>query len=128
MYGEPRPDAPPPAAVAALELLAGLIHRIAEAGRLRVTETLATELVSAAGCGTAFMLIARPEDGRDMATSAAAREAAIAAITTDSPPAREAGASSAAVNLRATLGTTTSLTEGERALMAELLDRIASTE
>src|SRR4029078_12141330 len=38
MCGEFRPDGVPPAAAAAAEVLAQLIHRIAQAGRLRVSE------------------------------------------------------------------------------------------
>src|ERR1700738_706030 len=67
MYGEPRPGAAPPAAVAAFEILAAHIHRIAEAGRLRVSEEHAAQLVHAAGGGTTFALIAMPEERRDLA-------------------------------------------------------------
>lgn len=71
-------------------------HRIAEAGRLRVSEERAAQLVHAAGTGTTLTLIAQPEDRRDLGLSAAAREAVIAAITTDAP-AGDAGPVSAAV-------------------------------
>jgi len=102
MYGDPRPGASPaPAALAAAEVLAGHIRRIAEAGRLRVSEERAAQLVHAAGCGTTLTLIARPENGRDPALSEMAREAVIAAITTDAPAPAPPGPVSAAVALRA---------------------------
>jgi AcrR family transcriptional regulator len=124
MYGEPRPGASPPAAVAAAEVLAGHIHRIAEAGRLRVSEERAAQLVHAAGCGTTLTLIALPEDGRDPALSDTAREAVIAAITSDATAVTR-GPVGAAVALRAVLPQTSALTSHERALLQDWLDRIA---
>jgi AcrR family transcriptional regulator len=125
MYGDPRPGASPaPAALAAAEVLAGHIRRIAEAGRLRVSEERAAQLVHAAGCGTTLTLIARPENRRDPALSEMAREAVIAAITTDAPAPAPPGPVSAAVALRAVLPRTSALTTRERALLQEWLDRI----
>jgi AcrR family transcriptional regulator len=125
MYSEPRPGESSPAAVAAAEVLAVQIRRIAEAGRLRVGEELAAQLVHAAGSGTTLALIALPEDRRDPALSRLAREALIAAITTDAAVAAEPGPAGAAVALRAALPQTSALTAPERALMTEWLDRIA---
>jgi len=125
MYGDPRPGASAPAAVAAAEVLAGHIRRIAEAGRLRVSEERAAHLVHAAGCGTTLTLIALPENRRDPALSDTAREAVIAAITTDAPGAATPGPVSAAIALRAVLPQTAALTLHERALLQEWLDRIA---
>jgi AcrR family transcriptional regulator len=125
MYGEPRPGASPPAAVAAAGILAGHIRRIAEAGRLRVGEERAAQLVHAAGSGTTLMLIALPEDQRDLDLSGAAREAVIAAITTDAPVAATPGPAGAAVALRAVLPQTAALTTHEVGLLQEWLDRIA---
>jgi len=125
MYGDPRPGASAPAAVAAAEVLAGHIRRIAEAGRLRVSEERAAHLAHAAGCGTTLTLIALPENRRDPALSDTAREAVIAAITTDAPGAATPGPVSAAIALRAVLPQTAALTLHERALLQEWLDRIA---
>lgn len=125
MYGEPRPGTSSPAAVAAAEVLAGHIGRIAEAGRLRVSEELAGHLVHAAGSGTTLTLIAMPEDRRDLALSGTAREAVIAAITTEAPAAAAPGPVSAAVALRAVLPQTSALTTQERGMLQEWLDRIA---
>jgi AcrR family transcriptional regulator len=126
LMSEPRPAAsPPPAAVTAgIEVLAALIRRIAEAGRLRVAEHHAVNLVHAAGTGTTLALIATPAEQRDPTLSRLAREAVIAAITTDAPAAAP-GPAGAAITMRAALPQTTALTDGERALMGEWLDRIA---
>jgi len=54
-----------------------------------------------------------------------AREAIIAAITTDTPELAPPGPVSAAVALRAVLPQTTALTDREQSLLQEWLDRIA---
>jgi AcrR family transcriptional regulator len=127
MYGELRPGAPSPAAAEAAEVLARHIRRIAEAGRLRVSEERAAHLVHAAGCGTTMTLIAMPADRRDPALSGLAREAVIAAITTDAPAPGPSRPVSAAVALRAVLPQTTALTDQERGLLCEWLGRIAES-
>ncbi|GGW39842.1 TetR family transcriptional regulator [Streptomyces lucensis JCM 4490] len=125
MYGEPRPGAASPAAEAAFEHLGSYVHRIAEAGRLRVTEERAARLIHAAGSGTALALIALPEEQRDLTVSEMAREAVIAAVTTAAPVEAAPGPAGAAVALRAVLPQTSALSAGERGLMEEWLDRIA---
>jgi AcrR family transcriptional regulator len=124
MAGDPQPGSRAPAYEAGAEVLAKLISRIAEAGRLRVTERLATQLILAAGRGTTLTLITQPEDQRDPALIEAAREAVVAAITTDAPVAATPGPVGAAVALRAVLPQTSALTSHERALLQEWLDRI----
>lgn len=125
MYGELRPGASSPAAAGAAEVLAAHIRRIAETGRLRVSEERATHLVHAAGCGTTLTLISMPEDRRDPELSRMAREAVLAAITTDVPVPAPPGPVGAAVALRAVLPQTTALTDQERGLLREWLDRVA---
>lgn len=125
MYGQQRPGASSPAALDAFDVLAGHIRRIAEAGRLRVPEDRAAALVHAAGSGTTLALIATPEERRDPELSHTARDAVLAAITTDAPAAPEPGPAAAAVTLRAALPRTDALTASESALMREWLDRIA---
>ncbi|MGW2327402.1 TetR/AcrR family transcriptional regulator [Streptomyces sp. NPDC001700] len=129
MYGQQPPGASSPAALAAFDVLAGHIRRIAEAGRLRVPEERAAALVHAAGSGATLALIATPEERRDPGLSHAAREAVLAAITTAAAPAApecEPGPGSAAVTLRAVLSRSDALTASESALMREWLDRIAA--
>jgi AcrR family transcriptional regulator len=128
MYGRMRADSTAsPAARAAADILAGHIRRIAEAGRLRVPEALAATLVHAAGSGTTLALIATPEDQRDPALSATAREAVLAAITTDEPVDRRPGPVTAAVALRAALPRVEELTPAEKALLGEWLERVTAS-
>lgn len=125
MYGEPHPGASPPAAVAAAALLAELVRRIAAAGRLRVSEEHAAQLLHSVAVGTTLSLIARPEPRRDPAVADLARDAVIAAVTTDAPIQATPGPAGAAIALRAALGQTAALTAPERALLEQWLDRIA---
>ncbi len=127
MYARPRGDGHSPAARAAFAVLAALIRRIALAGRLRVGEERAVGLVHAAGSGVALSLIAVPASERDPGLSDAAREAVVAAITTDAPDAPESGPVTAAVSLRAALDDVDGFTDAERALLQEWLDRIGAS-
>jgi AcrR family transcriptional regulator len=122
MYGDPRPT-PSPAAANARAHLAAHVRSIAAAGRLRVSEEHAVHVIHATGCGTVFALL--EQDERDLRAAAITRDAAIAAITTDEPAVSTPGPAAAANALRATLGDATTLSEGERALLAEWLDRLS---
>lgn len=126
MFGDPVPGSPPPAAAASRRVLEQHIRRIAVAGRLRVSEARAADLVHAAGCGTVMTLLAMPVERRDPSLSHAARDAVLAAITSDAPARASASAATAAVQLRAVLPETNVLSDGERALLAEWLDRLAA--
>ncbi|HWC79258.1 MAG TPA: TetR/AcrR family transcriptional regulator [Pseudonocardiaceae bacterium] len=125
MYGDPRPRPKPPALVTAMEFLVEKVEAVAATGRLRVDVPRAVDLIHAVGMGTTLALLAMPEDARDPALSELAREAVIAAITTDAPARGDAGPVGAAVALRAVLRRTDALTAPEQTLLAEWLDRIA---
>lgn len=127
IFGDPHPGAAPPAVVASAAMLAGLVREIATAGRLRLGEKRAAELLHAASCGTTLTLIAMPADRRDLTVSHLAREVFIAAITTEAPASAAPGPASAAVALRALVPQVTALTGQERGLLLEWLDRIAET-
>jgi len=124
MSGGPSPGPPSPAVAAGLGVLQRRVHKLALAGRLRVSEARAVALLHAVGTGTLLALIDQPEADRDPGLSAAAREAVLAAITGAATHA-EPGPRGAAAALRASLDRTSALTRGERELLAELLDRIA---
>jgi len=125
---EPRPDGPPPAAVAGIDYLTGLVERIAATGRLSVPVPQAVQLIHAAGSGATLTILALPEDARDTTVSRLAREATISAITTDAPASSAPGPVGAAIALRAALADLPALSDPERALLAEWLDRIASPD
>ena len=111
------------ATAAGLAVLARRVHRVARAGRLRVTEERAVDLIHACGTGTVLALIAQSPNARgDLAT--AAREAVMAAIL-DEPRPDVGDKAVMATSLRASLDEIPDLTPGERHLLDELLQRIA---
>jgi hypothetical protein len=85
IYGKPGPGIDSHAAREAAAILAKQMRRIAEAGRLRVSEERAAQLIYAAGSGMTLTLIALPPERRDPALSRMAREAIITTVTTDDP-------------------------------------------
>ena len=126
MYAEPRPGVKSPAADMSYRFLREHVRRVATAGRLRFSEERAADLFHASGCGTVLTLLAKPEGHRDMSLSDTAREAVVAAITTDVPAFKGSGPAAAAVALRAVLPEVQSLSEGERSLLTEWLNRLAA--
>ncbi len=126
MYAEPRLGKKSPAAETSFQMLRKHIGRVASAGRLRVSEERAANLFHAAGSGMVLTLLGMPDGERDMTLSSMAREAALAAITTEAAIYRKAGSAEAAIALRALLDDTAPLSEGERSLLDEWLDRLAA--
>ena len=126
MYAEPVPGKKSPAAEASFQMLRAHIRRVAAAGRLRVSEERAAHLFHAAGSGTVLTLLGMPQGERDMTVSSMAREAALAAITNESPTRKDTGSRQAAIALRAVLDDPAPLSEAERLLLMEWLDRLAA--
>ncbi|MFG1604630.1 TetR/AcrR family transcriptional regulator [Actinoplanes sp. NPDC049265] len=124
LYAGTNPPASREAMDAGVAMLADKIHRIAAAGRLRVPESLALSLIRAAGMGTTLALISTTDGVYDLALSAAAREAVIAAVTTDEPVGRRSGPEAAAITLRAALPERNEFSAAEKALLDEWLSRI----
>ena len=111
------------AARSGLDVLARRVHRIAAAGRLRVSQARAVDLVHAAGTGAVLTLLATPADRRDRALAATLRDAVLERVVTD-PPVRDDDVLGAALTtLRARLPELTALSAAERRLFAEWLDR-----
>jgi AcrR family transcriptional regulator len=108
-------------------VLQARVHRVAEAGRLRVTERRAVELIHAAGTGVVFTLIDQAEDERDDALPDTAWQSVCATILTGQDTAVGTGPVTAAVTLRAALPDLTALTPAERTLLGDWLDRIAGS-
>ncbi len=115
-------------AAAGIRMLQARLHRVAEAGRLRVTERRAAGLIHAVGTGVVFTLIDQAEDERDESLADTAWESVCAAILTDASTAAITGPAAAAVTLRAALPGLTALTAAERALLGDWLDRIAESD
>ena len=134
MYGDPRPGPRPAAVRQARAMLRAIVHRIAEAGRLRVSVDHAANMVDAAGVEVVLHLLEYPPGDRQPALSEAVRDAVLTAITIDDGIAtatatgRPAALAARAVGLKAVLGTTDGrLSPGELHLMNEWLDRLSAT-
>jgi len=115
-------------AAAGIRMLQARLHRVAQAGRLRVTERRAAGLIHAVGTGVVFTLIDQAEGERDETLADTAWESVCAAILTDASTAAITGPAAAAVTLRAALPGLTALTPAERALLGDWLDRIAGSD
>ncbi|MEV7966094.1 helix-turn-helix domain-containing protein [Sphaerisporangium sp. NPDC088356] len=129
MYGDARPGVPSAAARDAERILERMISRIAGSGRLRMSVERAARMVHSAGVGVTLTLIATDPDKRDLELSALTREAVLRAITTDDSSAAHgpaADVASRALALQAALpDDDPRLTDAERALLTEWLDRLA---
>jgi AcrR family transcriptional regulator len=114
-------------AAAGAGVLRARVHRVAEAGRLRVTEQRAVNLIHATGIGVVFTLIDAGTDDRDDGLADTAWESVCAAILTNPGADASTGPAVAAVTLHAALPRLTALTVAERALLGDWLDRVAES-
>jgi AcrR family transcriptional regulator len=115
-----------PAARAGREVLQARIHRVATAGRLRVSEQRATSLLQAAAIGAIQALLATPPEDRDPGLAETMRDAVLGQVITGPPaPAPADGDTIAtAVTLRAMAPQLDALTRAERQMLGEWLDRV----
>lgn len=111
-----------PAAIAGTKILRQKIERVAQAGRLKISQQIAEDMIRAAGNGLIFVLLTQPVHMRDPGLAIAVQDAILSAILTDEAP--EQAYPTAAVTLRASLPQDRSLGANEKALMIEWLDRI----
>ena len=112
-----------PAARAAADVLRTRVHRVAAAGRLRVSEERAVNLIRAAGVGAVQTLLSMPPDDRDPGLADAMYEAVLREIVNAAPEVSDTGPVAAAVTLRALVARLDMLSNAERQLLTEWLDR-----
>jgi AcrR family transcriptional regulator len=112
-----------PATAAGLEVLRGRVHRVAAIGRLRVAERRAVELIHAAGTGAVLTLLSMPLADRDLGLADAMYDAVMQSILTDVPALAEDNTTAAAIAFRTVVPKLPMLTDVERALLSEWLDR-----
>ncbi|SDR99425.1 DNA-binding transcriptional regulator, AcrR family [Nocardioides scoriae] len=120
------PDRGPasPAGAAGRRVLAARVHRVAQAGRLRVGEQRAVDLVHAAGTGAVLTLLASPPEARDLGVADAMLEAVLGHVLTDAPAPGDGGPAATAVAFRALVPRLDVLSGPERALLLDWLDRV----
>ncbi|MFJ8919375.1 transcriptional regulator, TetR family [Streptomyces sp. LamerLS-316] len=125
MYAEPaRSDSP--AFRTGMEILMGRVGRLAAGGWLRLDEELAAQTIHATARGAVLTWLSLPEDRRDPALFTTLRESMVTAVTQQEPAVRDAGPAGAARALRAVLPEETMLSSGERHLLREWLNRLAT--
>jgi AcrR family transcriptional regulator len=117
-----------PVAAEAYDLLLGLLHRCAAAGRLRVAPELAAAVVMSSTIGVAMALVGRPELYPDPAFAEHVRDAVFAAVVTDRATPSTASLTDAAITFQARLADRppTELTDQETGLLHEWLDRLTA--
>ncbi|MFJ8857525.1 TetR/AcrR family transcriptional regulator [Streptomyces sp. NPDC102451] len=125
MYAEPaRADSP--AFRTGMEILMGRVGRLAAGGWLRLDEELAAQTIHATARGAVLTWLSLPDDRRDPALFTTLRESMVTAVTHQEPAVQDAGPAGAARALRAVLPEQTLLSSGERHLLREWLNRLAS--
>jgi len=104
-------------------VLEARVHRVAEAGRLRVSERRAVEVIQAAGVGAINVIIATPPEKRDPGLADELYAAAMSRILTDAPPTADNTVKTASVALRALTPQLDMLSAAEKHVLDEWLDR-----
>lgn len=112
-----------PAVQSGRRVLDARIHRVAIAGRLRVSERRAVELIHAAGTGTITTILATPIEQRDPGLADEMLEAVLRQILTDAPERAKGGPMAATVAFRAIAPRLDMLSGAERQLLRDWLDR-----
>ena len=126
LIADPARGTRPSAVAAGLQVLAARVHRVAATGRLRVPEQRAVELVHAAGTGAVLTLLSMPDPQRRLDLADALYEAVLRAILTDAPALAADGPTAAAVAFRTVVPDLPGLSDAERALLGEWLERAAA--
>lgn len=126
MYGGARQEQHP-AAVEGARILHGIVTRIAEAGLLRMPVEEAVQTVHAATVGTTILLITDADAPGIEGLSERVLDAVLNAVLVARPPMAADGLPAQAGTLRGLLAQTPDapLTAGERAILLELLARLA---
>jgi AcrR family transcriptional regulator len=115
-----------PAAQASRQVLQARVHRVAVAGRLRVSEQRAVGLIEAAAIGTIQTLLATPPDDRDPGIATSMCDAVLGQILTNASTRVSADSDTiaTAITLRAIAPRLDALTQTERRMLIEWLDRV----
>jgi AcrR family transcriptional regulator len=116
-----------PAAQRGRGVLEQRIRRVAETGRLRVSERRAVEMVQAAGTGTVVTLLTMPPEQRDPGLAESMFRAVLQQVLTDAPVSAEPGPLATSVAFRAVAPRLEMLSAAEHQLLAEWLDRAVGT-
>ncbi|TQS40978.1 TetR/AcrR family transcriptional regulator [Cryptosporangium phraense] len=120
------PERTSPAVAAGSAVLRRRVHRLAQAGLLRVDEERAFQMIQAAGVGSILTLLSMPAEGRSLDLADAMFDAVCASILGSAPVTPEGDVSAVAVTFGTVIDDLPALTDAERALMAEWVGRSLS--
>ena len=126
LLSDPTRVARSPGAQSGKRVLEARVHRVAAAGRLRVSEPRAVGMIQAAGIGVIQTLLATPPEHHDPDLAEAMYDAVLAQILTDAPDLPEGGPMATAVTFRAIAPGLTMLSNAERELLDDWLARVVS--
>ena len=112
-----------PATAAGTGVLQARVKRLAEAGLLAVPEPRAVGLIHAAGTGAVLALLHQPADSRDTSLADIMLEAVLRAVLTRSPALSASNLAPLAIAFRTAVPHLPGLTDGERQLLTEWVDR-----
>lgn len=126
LLSDPARVARSPGAQSGRRVLEARVHRVAAAGRLRVSEPRAVGMIQAAGLGVIQTLLATPPEHHDPDLAEAMYDAVLAQILTDAPDRPDGGPMAAAVTFRAIAPELTMLSNAERELLDDWLARVVS--
>lgn len=112
-----------PATLAGIEVLRARVRGLAAAGLLHVDEQRALMMIHAAGTGTVLALLEVPEQERDAGLAEAMFDAVIARIAAPAPALPDTTLTGIAVTFATAVPDLPGLTDAERAVMTEWLDR-----
>lgn len=113
-----------PAAQSGHRVLEARVRRVALTRRLRVSERRAVDLIRAAGTGTVTTILATPPELREAALAEEMYDAVLRQILTDAPREAERGSIATAVAFRALAPQLEMLSDAERRLLGDWLDRV----
>jgi hypothetical protein len=110
-----------------MEVLRNRVRRLAATGRLRVTERRAVDLFHAASTGTVFTPLSMAPQDRDPGLADAVYDAVMQTILTNAPALPDESTTAAAVTFRTLVPDLATLSDAERALLSEWLDRASTS-
>jgi AcrR family transcriptional regulator len=124
LLSDPMRVASSPAARSGRRVLEARVHRVAAAGRLRVSEPRAVAMIQAAGIGVIQTLLATPPEDHDPDLAEAMYDAVLTQILTDGSELPDGGTMAAAVTFRAIASELAMLSNAERHLLDDWLARV----
>ncbi|WP_299574952.1 TetR/AcrR family transcriptional regulator [uncultured Williamsia sp.] len=126
LFGDPERVVRSEAAREGRHVLARRVRRAAATGRLRVDESRAADMMSAAANGAVRVLLSTPDAAADSPLADDLWHAVAAAILTDAPDDPRDAVSAAVVGFRTVAPHVGGLSDAERSLLLDWLDRIVA--